>query len=84
MHLGAKARSHRGQGSPQDEAEQLFTPFDRSARTASRAPGIGIGLAVSKRLIEAQRGRMGARPRPGGGADIGFALPADEEQYPGA
>ncbi len=59
------------------EAERLFTPFYRSARAARQTSGVGIGLAVCKRLIEVQGGRMWARPRPGGGADIGFALPIE-------
>lgn len=66
----------RGSGFPEDEADRLFTPFYRSPTAAMRADGVGIGLAVCKRLIEALGGRVWARRRDGGGADIGFALPA--------
>ena len=65
----------RGKGFSAEEADKLFTPFYRSPSARARAAGVGIGLAVCKRLIEAQGGRMWARPREGGGADIGFALP---------
>ncbi len=65
----------RGPGFAPEEAELIFTPFYRSPRTADIAGGVGVGLAVCKRLIEAQGGKIWARPRKEGGADIGFSLP---------
>ena len=69
----------RGPGIPEDEAARLFTAFYRSPRTAQSAKGVGIGLAVCKRLIEAQRGAIWVRPREGGGSEFGFSLPIDDE-----
>jgi PAS domain S-box-containing protein len=69
----------RGPGIPEDEAARLFTAFYRSPRTAQSAKGVGIGLAVCKRLIEAQRGAIWVRPREGGGSEFGFSLPVDDE-----
>jgi two-component system sensor histidine kinase KdpD len=66
----------RGPGFPEEEGERLFTPFYRSPRTSGTAAGVGIGLAVCRRLIDAQGGRIWAKPRPGGGAEMGFSLPA--------
>jgi signal transduction histidine kinase len=54
---------------------QLFSPFDRSARVSGTARGLGIGLAVCRRLIEVQDGRIWAAPRPDGGSEFSFALP---------
>jgi PAS domain S-box-containing protein len=68
----------RGGGFPPEEAEMLFTPFYRSPSTAGYAGGVGVGLAVCKRLIEAQGGAMWARSRKEGGSDIGFSLPLAE------
>jgi PAS domain S-box-containing protein len=65
----------RGAGVPQAEQDAIFTPFYRSPLTAKRAAGIGIGLAVCKRLIEAQHGRIWMRTRQDGGSEFGFALP---------
>ena len=65
----------RGAGIEEDEAGSLFEPFYRSARTAHQAKGVGIGLAVCKRLVEAQHGRLWARSREGGGSEFGFTLP---------
>jgi PAS domain S-box-containing protein len=69
----------RGSGLTSEEVAEIFTPFYRSPRTASHAPGIGIGLAVCKRLIEAQGGTVEALPRAGGGLAVSFALPVDHE-----
>ena len=68
----------RGSGIAPEDAERIFEPFYRSPRTADQAQGIGVGLAVCKRVIEAQDGRLWARPRPDGGSDFGFALPVIE------
>jgi PAS domain S-box-containing protein len=67
-----------------DEAEQprLFTPFYRSLSSSHRAEGLGIGLAVCKRLVEAQGGRMWAANRAGGGSEFGFALPITDADLP--
>ncbi|HET9347093.1 MAG TPA: ATP-binding protein [Candidatus Limnocylindrales bacterium] len=42
--------------------------------TAPRRLGLGIPLFVCRRLVEAMGGRVWARPREGGGAELGFAL----------
>ena len=47
--------------------------IDPSTTRAGLAGG-GLGLFVAARLIEAMDGRSWARPRPGGGAEFGFAL----------
>jgi PAS domain S-box-containing protein len=65
----------RGGGIAPDEMQRIFEPFFRSERTALKASGIGLGLSVCKRLVDAQGGRLWARTRPGGGTEIGFSLP---------
>jgi len=66
----------RGAGILPEEIDRIFEPFFRSRRTSAQASGVGLGLSVCKRLVEAQGGHMWARPRDGGGTEIGFALPA--------
>jgi signal transduction histidine kinase len=68
----------RGIGLAADEMPRLFSPFYRSPRVAGMARGLGIGLAVCRRLIEVQEGRVWASPREGGGSEFSFALPLAE------
>jgi PAS domain S-box-containing protein len=69
----------RGSGISAGDAAQLFEPFFRSTATQAKASGLGIGLAVCKRLIDAQGGSIWARPRSGGGTEFGFSLPVLDE-----
>ncbi len=72
----------RGPGIEPEETDLIFERFFRAGRTAGRATGMGLGLTACKRMIEAQSGRIWARPRRGGGLEIGFALPLYREDAP--
>jgi K+-sensing histidine kinase KdpD len=63
-----------GIGLDDDEAEQVFTPFYRSPRAEAQAKGIGLGLAVCRRVMEAQGGTIRAVTRPEGGCDFIFSV----------
>jgi signal transduction histidine kinase len=67
-----------GIGLDAGDEDALFTPFFRSSRARGWAGGIGLGLAVCKRVIEAQQGRIWAVARPEGGCDFRFALPVTD------
>jgi PAS domain S-box-containing protein len=69
----------RGIGINAGDADELFKAFYRAETARRTASGIGVGLAVCKRVVEAQGGRIWARSRDGGGAAIGFRLPVSEE-----
>jgi PAS domain S-box-containing protein len=58
-----------------EDGPNLFAPFFRSERAKKQANGIGVGLAVCKRVIDSHGGRIWAKPRAGGGSEFGFALP---------
>ena len=64
-----------GIGIDESELSHLFTPFYRSEAAASHAKGMGIGLTVCKRIVEAHGGRIWASPRSAGGTDFTFCLP---------
>jgi PAS domain S-box-containing protein len=66
----------RGSGIPPQDMDRVFEPFYRTADSRrSGAQGAGLGLAVCRRLIEMQGGRIWAEPREGGGAAFRFTLP---------
>jgi signal transduction histidine kinase len=61
-------RDH-GPGIPAADARRLFRPFSRSARDAAgSAPGVGLGLALSRRLARSMRGDLAYEAGGGGGA----------------
>ena len=47
-----------------------------SAFRSSKQEGMGIGLSISRTIVEAHGGRIWAEDRPGGGAVFRFTLPA--------
>lgn len=67
----------RGIGLTPEEAEHIFEPFYRSQRIAAISPGMGIGLSVCKRLVEAQGGRIWVESAgEGKGSTFVITLPA--------
>lgn len=63
-----------GPGIPEEMAEQLFKPF-----VTTKPGGMGVGLSISKRIVEAHGGEMSASRNDAGGATFRFTLPAIEE-----
>ena len=57
-----------GEGLSQDKLAQLFQPFNRLGQEASGVVGTGIGLVVTKRLIELMGGTIGVESTPGVGS----------------
>ncbi|MGY2293063.1 ATP-binding protein [Pseudomonas sp. SDO528_S397] len=66
-----------GIGIPVDERERIFEPFYRLDRSRDRSTGgFGLGLAISRRALEAQGGTLTAMASPLGGARFRLWLPA--------
>jgi two-component system sensor kinase FixL len=60
-----------GCGVSEELAERLFHPF-----VTTKTSGMGIGLAISRSIIESHGGRLTMVPNPGGGTVFQFILPA--------
>jgi PAS domain S-box-containing protein len=65
----------RGIGLCEEDAAALFAPFYRSETAKKKANGVGVGLAVCKRVVDSHGGRIWAKARGGGGSEFGFSLP---------
>ncbi len=66
-----------GMGISDDKLDRLFTPFDRlDAERETTIPGTGLGLTVSKALVEAMGGEIGVHSGPGGGTEFWLTFPA--------
>jgi signal transduction histidine kinase len=64
-----------GRGIAPVDAERVFAPFYRSASSNEVAGGIGIGLTVCRRLVDAMGGHIWTRQPAGRGAEVVFTLP---------
>jgi signal transduction histidine kinase len=62
----------RGPGVPEDELDNLFQPYYRASNTQVHAGGLGLGLSVCRRLVEAHGGEMWARRREPHGMEFGM------------
>jgi two-component system sensor histidine kinase KdpD len=63
-----------GPGVPQAQREAIFEKFTRGSRE-SATPGVGLGLAISRAIVEAHRGRIWVEDNAGHGARFCFTLP---------
>ena len=64
-----------GPGVPADQQQLVFEKFRQGGDATSRPQGTGLGLTISRRIIEHFGGRMWLRSEPGRGACFGFDLP---------
>lgn len=81
-HLMRVSVSDTGPGLAPEMLEQLFQPFNRLGQEASDAEGTGIGLVVTKQLVELMGGVIGVHSERGAGTTFWFELPLSVESMP--
>ncbi len=59
-----------GKGLPEEANDRVFDTF-----YSTKPKGMGVGLSISRSIIEAHGGKLWAEPNPGGGAKFHFTLP---------
>jgi PAS domain S-box-containing protein len=67
--------SDTGKGLPSDQADKIFNAF-----FSTKADGTGMGLSISRSIIESHGGRLWATSNSGPGATFNFTLPSPEAQ----
>jgi two-component system sensor histidine kinase KdpD len=63
-----------GPGLPEGLEDRIFDKFTRGEQESAR-PGVGLGLAICRAIVQAHGGRIRAANRPDGGAQFSFTLP---------
>jgi signal transduction histidine kinase len=70
------AIADRGQGIAPEDLPFVFEPFFRADRSRTRGTGgVGLGLALSKRIVEAHGGRIDIESQPDVGTTVTFTVP---------
>ena len=64
-----------GRGISEDQIKSLFKPFTRLDSTDSSIPGLGMGLVISKRLVELMGAKLRVRSRKGEGSEFSIHFP---------
>jgi two-component system sensor kinase FixL len=67
--------SDRGPGVSPRLAENIFHPF-----VTTKRDGLGVGLAISRTIVEAHGGQLNYRPNPEGGVTFIVTLPPPDER----
>ena len=68
--------SDTGVGLPEQQADQIFDPF-----FTTKAHGTGMGLRISRSIVESHRGRLWAADKSPRGASFCFTLPTEAETH---
>jgi signal transduction histidine kinase/DNA-binding response OmpR family regulator len=69
-----------GVGVAAEDRQRIFDSFQQGTRLPGQAEGTGLGLTLSKRIVELHGGRIWVESEAGKGSTFGFALPAGSDE----
>jgi len=69
-----------GPGVPAAQQQLVFEKFRQGGDATNRPQGTGLGLPISRQIVEHFGGRMWLVSEPGQGATFGFSLPLQQQQ----
>jgi PAS domain S-box-containing protein len=65
----------KGIGISEDEQKRIFQPYHRVEQDRQQFPGMGLGLAVAKQIVEAHGGKIWLESQQGKGSTFSFTVP---------
>ncbi len=71
-----------GIGIPKEEQDRLFKPYSRLSADRQHHPGLGLGLALSKQVVELHGGRIWVDSEQGKGSTFSFFIPRQAAKHP--
>ena len=71
-----------GTGIARDDLAKIFEPFVQAAGASSARGGAGLGLTISRRIVEAHGGQLSVQSEVGKGSTFTFTLPLAKEIVP--
>jgi signal transduction histidine kinase len=69
-----------GIGVPPEDQERIFESFQQGRRGAPKEEGTGLGLTLSRKIVDLFGGRMWLESTPGVGSTFGFSIPGLQER----
>ena len=71
----------QGIGITPEEKQKLFEPYHRVEQDRQRFPGLGLGLAISRQIVEAHGGKLWVNSELGKGSTFTFTLPLQDYDF---
>jgi len=71
-----------GRGISKEEQERLFEPYQQPEEERARLSGLGLGLSLSKKLVELHGGQIWVQSEKGKGSTFSFSIPLEVKEKP--
>jgi signal transduction histidine kinase len=72
--------SDSGPGIPETNRDRIFEPYWQDQKTAASSGGIGLGLAITKRIVEQHGGKIWVETKQGPGSTFVFTIPTHAQK----